>query len=86
MPALSMKEVRELDQEKLSKKLLELRAELSKERSHVSAGGRPEKPMNIRSLRKGIARILTHSNSQGYSQEAMTALDSTKTPAKESKK
>ena len=69
MPALSMKEIREMDQDKLSKKLSELRAELSKDRSHVSAGGRAEKPMNIRALRKGIARILTNSNSK----EAQTA-------------
>ncbi|HLC45630.1 MAG TPA: 50S ribosomal protein L29 [archaeon] len=60
MAMLKMQEVRKMTLEEAEKKLVELRAELVKERAHASTGARLEHPMNIRVLRKGIARMLTH--------------------------
>ena len=45
--------------EERGKKLSELRAELSRLRTMVSAGGSIENPMRIRELRRTIARIMT---------------------------
>ena len=43
----------------LEAKLLDLRAELSKEKSLIASGTRAEKPAKIKELRRDIARILT---------------------------
>lgn len=45
--------------EELEEKLGELKSELAKERAMTASGTRPEKPANIKTLRRSIARILT---------------------------
>jgi len=59
MPILRVREIREMTPEERRKKLRELRAELSRLRTMVRAGGAVENPMRIKELRKAIARILT---------------------------
>ena len=59
MPILRMSEIREMSPEERRKRFGELRAELSRMRTMVRAGGSIENPMRIRELRKAIARILT---------------------------
>jgi large subunit ribosomal protein L29 len=59
MPLLRTKEIRAMDPETLSKKLVELRDELMHERGVAAMGGAPPNPGKIRALRKNIARILT---------------------------
>ncbi|MFB0543514.1 MAG: 50S ribosomal protein L29 [Candidatus Bathyarchaeia archaeon] len=59
MPILRKSEIREMSPEERGKRLGELRAELSRMRTMVRAGGSIENPMRIRELRKAIARILT---------------------------
>lgn len=59
MPILRMSEIRDMSPEERRKRLGELRAELSRIRTMVRAGGSIENPMRIRALRKAIARILT---------------------------
>lgn len=59
MPILRMKEINDMSQEARLKKLVDLRAELSRLRTMVNAGGSVENPTRIRELRKTIARILT---------------------------
>jgi len=59
MPILRVREIREMTPEERRKKLRELRAELSRLRTMVRAGGAVENPMRIRELRRAIARILT---------------------------
>jgi large subunit ribosomal protein L29 len=54
-----MREIRELKPEEREKRLQELRAELSRLRTTVSAGGSIENPMRLRELRRTIARIMT---------------------------
>src|SRR3989338_2430698 len=53
------KELREMGEESLEEKLLELRTGLSKERGTISSGTKPENPGKIKQMRRDIARILT---------------------------
>lgn len=59
MPILRKKEINEMSPEDRGKKLAELRTELSRLRTMVSAGGSIENPMRIRDLRRTIARLMT---------------------------
>jgi large subunit ribosomal protein L29 len=62
MPIMRLKEIRGMSPEERTKKLSELRAELSRLRTMISAGGAVENPARIRELRKTIAQILTIEN------------------------
>ena len=59
MTKKKMDELRGLVQADLESKLMDLRAELAKERSLVASGTRPENPGKIRATRRTIARLLT---------------------------
>jgi ribosomal protein L29 len=59
-----MKEITALTAEDRTKKLSELRTELSRIRTMISAGGAIENPTRARELRKTIAQILTVENEQ----------------------
>jgi large subunit ribosomal protein L29 len=59
MPILRLKEIGGMSSDERSKKLSELRAELSRLRTMVRAGGAVENPARIRELRKTIAKVLT---------------------------
>jgi large subunit ribosomal protein L29 len=54
-----MREIREMKPEERERRLKELRAELSRLRTTVRAGGSIENPMRLRELRRTIARIMT---------------------------
>lgn len=58
-----------MDSAERNKKLSELRAELSRLRTMISAGGAVENPARIRELRRAIARILTIENQQKNKQK-----------------
>ena len=45
--------------QELESQLVELKSNLAKERSHAVSGTKSEKPAKIRTMRRGIARILT---------------------------
>ena len=62
MPIVRLKEINGMSSEERTKKLFELRAELSRLRTMISAGGAVENPARIRELRKTIAQILTIEN------------------------
>ena len=62
MPIVRLKEINSMSSEERTKKLSELRAELSRLRTMISAGGAVENPARIRELRKTIAQILTIEN------------------------
>jgi len=64
VPILRLKEMNDMSSEERTKKLSELRAELSRLRTMVRAGGAVENPARIDELRKHIARILTVENEQ----------------------
>lgn len=59
MPILRMSEIREMSAEERSRRLEELRTELSKLRTMIHAGGSVENPGRIKALKKAIARVLT---------------------------
>ena len=62
MPILRMKEINDMSSDDRAKKLSELRAELSRLKTMVRAGGAVENPARITELRKAIAKILTVEN------------------------
>jgi large subunit ribosomal protein L29 len=55
----AVKQLRELKDEELDKRLSELRLELLKERGNVKMGRPVKNPGRIKEIRKNIARILT---------------------------
>jgi large subunit ribosomal protein L29 len=59
MPILRNSEIRDMTPEEMSRKLAELRTELTKLKTTVKAGGSIENPGRVRLLKKTIARILT---------------------------
>jgi large subunit ribosomal protein L29 len=78
MPIVRLKEISGMSSEERTKKLSELRAELSRLRTMISAGGAVENPARVRELRKTIAQILTIENEH--------KAELTKTEAKAAKK
>ncbi len=64
MPIIRMKDIRAMSPEDRKKRLTELRTELMRLRTMVEAGGAPEKPSQIREIRRTIARILTVENEE----------------------
>ena len=60
MTKKKMDELRGLTQAELESKLMDLRAELAKERSLVASGTRPENPGKIRATRRTIAKLLNY--------------------------
>jgi large subunit ribosomal protein L29 len=62
MPILRLKEISGMSTEDRTKKLGELRAELSRMRTMIHAGGAVENPTRVGELRKIIAQILTIEN------------------------
>ncbi len=64
MAILKMTEIREMSQEDIERKLVELRSELAKQRAAMASGAGMENPGVIRAIRRSIARILTYMNEQ----------------------
>jgi len=56
---LKIKEIRNLNDEDLGKRLNELKLELLKERGNIEMGGNVKNPGKIKVIRRNIARILT---------------------------
>lgn len=59
MPILRMPEIREMATDERTRRLEELRTELSKLKTMINAGGSIENPGRVKALRKTIARIMT---------------------------
>lgn len=59
MAILRKDEIRKMKPDERENKLIELRAELSKQRALIAAGGALENPTRARLLRRTIARIIT---------------------------
>jgi len=54
-----MREIREMAPDERRRRLEELRTELSKLRTMISAGGSVENPGRVKALRRTIAKVLT---------------------------
>lgn len=59
MAILRMVQIREMSPEERGKRLDEMKTELSKLRTMISAGGSVENPGRVKELRKTIARLKT---------------------------
>ncbi len=55
--------------EERTKKITELRAELTTIRTSVKAGGTVDNPARIKELRRTVARLLTRENAKETSEE-----------------
>ncbi len=62
MTLIRVKDINAMTSDAREQKLTELRAELSRIRTMVNAGGAVENPTRVRELRKAIAQILTIQN------------------------
>jgi large subunit ribosomal protein L29 len=62
MAIMRIKEITDMPSADRAKKLVDLRAELSRLKTMVHAGGAVDNPTRIRELRKTIAQILTVEN------------------------
>ncbi len=85
MPILRMKEITGMSAEDRTKKLSELRAELSRLRTMISAGGAVENPTRVRELRRTIAQLLTVQNEEKHGIRKSTSKEPAKAPAKKPK-
>ncbi|HZY94803.1 MAG TPA: 50S ribosomal protein L29 [Candidatus Bathyarchaeia archaeon] len=64
MPILRKRDINQMLPEERTKKITELRAELTTIRTSVKAGGTVENPARIREMRKTVARLLTSENAR----------------------
>lgn len=62
MAIMRIKEIKSMSTEDRTKRLGELRTELTRIRTMVKAGGAVENPTRVRQLRKTIAQLLTIEN------------------------
>jgi large subunit ribosomal protein L29 len=87
MPIIRLKEIRGMSSEDRTKKLSELRTELSRLKTMISAGGAVENAARVRELRKTIAQILTIEHEQKQQPEKPeTEAEEKKSKPKEKKK
>jgi large subunit ribosomal protein L29 len=84
MPIQRMKDLNAMSDEDRAKKLAEFRAELSRLRTMVSAGGAIENPTRIREIRKAIAQVLTVESEKRIARQK-TAPKTVKKPLKAAK-
>ncbi len=64
MPILRKREIKQMLPEERTKKVTELRAELTTIRTMVKSGGTVDNPTRIRELRRTVARLLTAGNQE----------------------
>jgi large subunit ribosomal protein L29 len=86
MVILRVKEIAALSTEDRTKKLGELRTELSRLKTMISAGGAVENPTRVRELRRAIAQILTVENEQKLGIRKSPEAKETKKPKTAEKK
>ena len=59
MAVIKKKDLKQMSDEELNEKILELRKELIKENAQIATGTTPKNPGNVRLMKKTIARIKT---------------------------
>ena len=86
MVLIRVKEINGMTPEVREQKLTELRAELTRIRTMVNAGGAVENPTRIRQLRRTIAQILTIQNEKRLGIREADAVKKEKPTKKATKK
>jgi large subunit ribosomal protein L29 len=66
---LRKREIKQMLPEERTKKISELRAELTTIRTQVKSGGTVENPSRVRELRRAVARLLTAQNTMTTEEE-----------------
>ena len=64
MAIIKKRALKELNDDDVSKRLSELRLELSKEKAHIIVGGTPTSTGRVSQLRKTIAKLLTEKSNR----------------------
>jgi len=67
---LRKREIRQMLPEERTKKISELRAELTTIRTQVKSGGTVDNPSRVRELRRTVARLLTLQNMPSENEES----------------
>ena len=70
MAILRKREIRQMLPEERTKKISELRAELTTIRTQVKSGGTVDNPSRVRELRRTVARLLTLQNMPSENEES----------------
>ena len=70
MAVLRKREIKQMLPEERTKKISELRAELTTIRTQVRSGGTVENPARVRELRRTVARLLTIQNMPSEKEES----------------
>ena len=65
MAIIKKKQMKEMSNADLNKRMSELRLELAKEKSQIAVGGSASNPGRIREVKRTLARILTELNRRG---------------------
>lgn len=69
MAVLRKREIKQMLPEERTKKISELRAELTTIRTQVKSGGTVDNPSRVRELRRTVARLLTIQNMPSEKEE-----------------
>jgi len=80
---IRVKEIRGMSSEERTKRLTELRTELSRLKTMISAGGAVENSARVRELRRTIAQILTIENEKKLESEKKEVKPAAKEPKKQ---
>ena len=59
MAIMRKKQIKELSNDNIVKRLTELRLELAKEKAQIAVGGSPSSTGKIREMRRTVAKLLT---------------------------
>jgi large subunit ribosomal protein L29 len=70
LAVLRKREIKQMLPEERTKKISELRAELTTIRTQVRSGGTVENPARVRELRRTVARLLTIQNMPSEKEES----------------
>lgn len=73
MAIIKRKQLRELSETDLKKRLAELRLDVAKDRAQIAVGGSPPNPGKLREKRRTIARMLTKLNAKNKKEVGKTA-------------
>ena len=65
MTIMRAKEMRQMDDKELAKRMDELKLEIAKSRAQVAIGGAPQNPGRIGEIKRTIARALTIKKERG---------------------
>jgi large subunit ribosomal protein L29 len=73
MAVIKKNQMKEMTNEDMGKRLMELRLELAKDRAQIAVGGAPVNPGRVKEVRRTIARLLTQIKKKSTGKEVVRA-------------